>query len=146
MQAFAIKARVYYEDTDAGGIVYHANYLKYTERARTEWVRAAGFSQQVLLEQKLAFVITKLKANFKKSAKLDDEITITCIPNCVRKVSLSFYQQVFNQNNELLFELEGQIAFVSTDSHKLLPIPLPLKELATAQIEQLNSQHLEVSY
>ena len=59
MQAFAIKARVYYEDTDAGGIVYHANYLKFTERARTEWVRSVGLNQQTLLSKKNGFCCDK---------------------------------------------------------------------------------------
>ena len=94
----------------------------------------------------MAFVVTKLKANFKKSAKLDDVLTITCIPNKIRQVALSFYQQVLNQDNELIFELECQIAFISTESQKLLVIPQEIKDIASTQIEQLNSQALEVSY
>jgi len=69
--------RVYYEDTDAGGIVYYANYLKFFERARTEWLRALGINQSIFLEQNIGFVVTKVVMDNKASAKLDDLLTIT---------------------------------------------------------------------
>lgn len=108
---FSLNARVYYEDTDAGGIVYYANYLKFCERARTEWLRGMNMSQSQMLEQHMGFVIKNIKGNYVSSAKLDDLLTITCIPTKVKHASLVIYQQVFNQNNELLFEFECSIAF-----------------------------------
>lgn len=78
MNKFDIQSRVYYEDTDAGGIVYHANYLKYMERARTEWVRSLGISQHDLLEQSLGFVVIDMEIAFKDSARLDDVLDVSC--------------------------------------------------------------------
>ena len=78
MSVFCIQSRVYYEDTDAGGIVYHANYLKFMERARTEWVRSLGLHQNNLLEQSIGFVVIDMSIGFKLSAKLDDLLLVTC--------------------------------------------------------------------
>lgn len=146
MEPFALNTRVYYEDTDAGGIVYHANYLKFTERARTEWLRAASFNQHTLLENHLGFVVSKLKAKFKKSAKLDDVLTITCIPIAMRKVAISFYQQVFNQNQDLLFELECQVAFLDLNTHSPTLIPDVAREYAQTQIDAFKEQNFGVNY
>lgn len=69
--------RVYYEDTDAGGVVYHSNYLKYMERARTEWLRSAGFSQPVLANDLAAvFVVANMSIDFKAPARFDDQLNI----------------------------------------------------------------------
>lgn len=140
---FCLNARVYYEDTDAGGIVYYANYLKFCERARTEWLRGMNMSQSQMLEQHMGFVIKNIKGNYVSSAKLDDLLTITCIPTKVKHASLVIYQQVFNQNNELLFEFECSIAFLNMQLKKPMIIP---KE-AIAYIKQFvpeNTEDLEV--
>lgn len=68
--------RVYYENTDAGGVVYHAQYLHFFERARTEFLRQLGFSQQQLLEQNLAFVVKRLEIDYNVAARLDDLLTV----------------------------------------------------------------------
>ena len=68
--------RVYYEDTDIGGIVYHANYLKFFERARTEWLREKGITQSSFLEQNLGFVVTRLEMDYVASAKFDDLLNV----------------------------------------------------------------------
>ena len=93
-KVFTNQSRVYYEDTDAGGIVYYANYLKFCERARTEWLRGMGMSQSSMLEQKQGFVIKNIKGNYISSAKLDDLLTVTCIPTKARFASLKIFQQV----------------------------------------------------
>lgn len=123
MNEFAVNFRVYYEDTDAGGIVYHANYLKFCERARTEWLRAMGMSQNKMLEDKEGFVIVNLSAHYKRSAKLDDMLKVTCAVSKLRKVAISFVQQIFNEKNELLFELECEVAFINmkTGTPKAMP-------------------------
>ncbi|MDY5189600.1 MAG: YbgC/FadM family acyl-CoA thioesterase [Succinivibrio sp.] len=140
---FCLNARVYYEDTDAGGIVYYANYLKFCERARTEWLRGMNMSQSQMLEQHMGFVIKNIKGNYVSSAKLDDLLTITCIPTKVKHASLVIYQQVFNQNNELLFEFECSIAFLNIQLKK----PMIMPKEAIAYIKQFvpeNTEDLEV--
>lgn len=140
---FSLNARVYYEDTDAGGIVYYANYLKFCERARTESLRGMNMSQSQMLEQHMGFVIKNIKGNYVSSAKLDDLLTITCIPTKVKHASLVIYQQVFNQNNELLFEFECSIAFLNMQLKK----PMIMPKEAIAYIKQFvpeNTEDLEV--
>ena len=140
---FCLNARVYYENTDAGGIVYYANYLKFCERARTEWLRGMNMSQSQMLEQHMGFVIKNIKGNYVSSAKLDDLLTITCIPTKVKHASLVIYQQVFNQNNELLFEFECSIAFLKIKIKK----PMIMPKEAIAYIKQFvpeNTEDLEV--
>ena len=140
---FCLNARVYYEDTDAGGIVYYANYLKFCERARTEWLRGMNMSQSQMLEQHMGFVIKNIKGNYVSSAKLDDLLTITCIPTKVKHASLVIYQQVFNQNNELLFEFECSIAFLNMQLKK--PMIMPKEAIAySKQFVPENTEDLEV--
>src|SRR5512146_1645999 len=76
-KSFSWPVRVYYEDTDTGGVVYYANYLKFFERARTEWLRAAGFGQQALAnEQGLQFVVARIECDYRRPARLDDAVDI----------------------------------------------------------------------
>lgn len=112
MDKFSINVRVYYEDTDAGGIVYHANYLKFCERARTDWLRHVGLTQHKMLEQKIGFVVSSLRCRFRKAAKLDDLLTVSCEVIKVRKVAITFYQRVTLEDGTLLFELECDVANV----------------------------------
>ncbi len=120
---FHYSIRVFYEDTDAGGIVYYANYLKFAERARTEWLRELGISQSILLEQNLAFVVRKVEMDNKASAKLDDLLTVTSIISNIRKASLVFSQQIFNQHQQLLCEVDVLIASVNLQRGKPCAIP-----------------------
>jgi len=95
VSAFGWPARVYWEDTDAGGIVYYANYLKYLERARTEWLRALGFSQQQLARDTgIGFTVVSLSIEYKRPARLDDELLVTCEPRSEGAASLSFGQRI----------------------------------------------------
>ncbi len=96
MKPFYWTARVYWEDTDGGGIVYYANYLKYLERARTEWLRSYGFSQQRLArEPGIVFTVVNLAVDYKRPARLDDELLITCEASAVRAASIRFSQRVY---------------------------------------------------
>src|SRR6187455_1309935 len=80
-QEFSWRARVYWEDTDGGGVVYYANYLKFMERARTEWLRSMGHSQSELANTYgYVFAVAEVKVNYRKPARLDDELRITCVP------------------------------------------------------------------
>ena len=92
-QPFTLPVRVYYEDTDAGGVVYYANYLKFCERARTEWLRTLGVSQQALIdEQGLAFVVRSVQADYLASARLDDALEVVTRVAMLRRASLLFEQ------------------------------------------------------
>ena len=90
--------RVYYEDTDAGGVVYHANYICFFERARTEFLRQSGFSQQQLLAEDIAFVVKKLSIDYKSPARLDDLLTIKTIITEVKKATIVFNQQLWKDD------------------------------------------------
>jgi acyl-CoA thioester hydrolase len=93
---FTWEVRVYYEDTDAGGIVYYANYLKFFERARTEWLRAIGVGQQELLEQQDAmFVVKHVSADYHAPAKLDDALNLTLVIEKLGRASVVFRQQAW---------------------------------------------------
>jgi acyl-CoA thioester hydrolase len=93
---FSWPARVYWEDTDGGGIVYYANYLRFLERARTEWLRSLGYSQQVLArEPGVLFAVVSLTVDYRRPARLDDELTITCEPRVEGAASLRFAQRIY---------------------------------------------------
>jgi len=88
--------RVYYEDTDAGGIVFYANYLKFFERARTEWLRALGVQQQALLDSEgAAFVVKNVTLDYHAAARLDDELTIRTSIDKLGRASVQFAQQAW---------------------------------------------------
>ncbi|NMP16763.1 MULTISPECIES: tol-pal system-associated acyl-CoA thioesterase [unclassified Thalassotalea] len=120
---FTYQLRVYYEDTDAGGIVYYANYLKFAERARTEWLRALGINQSFFLEQKLGFVVRKVEMDNKASAKLDDLLTITTTISNLKKASLQFKQDIHNQDGVLLCSISVLVASVNLEKARPCPIP-----------------------
>jgi len=94
---FTWDVRVYYEDTDAGGIVYYANYLKFFERARTEWLRAIGVGQHALLQEHDAmFVVKSVEADYHAPARLDDVLKLTLRIEKLGKASILFMQQAWN--------------------------------------------------
>jgi acyl-CoA thioester hydrolase len=118
---FAI--RVYYEDTDAGGIVYYANYLKFFERARTEWLREIGINQEVFLQQKLGFVVRKVEMDNIAPAKLDDLLKVRSSIVTLKRASLVFQQQITNQAMRVLCTATIRIACVDFSQHKPCAIP-----------------------
>ena len=110
MGEFILHTRVYYEDTDAAGIVYHANYLKFMERARTEWLRQLGYDQRALaIEHELGFVVRKMTIDFVRPAKLDDELEIVSTVLRCGKASIVFLQHV-NQMDTLFFSSSCAVA------------------------------------
>ncbi|MES2106989.1 MAG: tol-pal system-associated acyl-CoA thioesterase [Pseudomonadota bacterium] len=93
---FSWNIRVYYEDTDAGGIVFYANYLKFFERARTEWLRAAGISQQQMTQShQVMFVVKGTAVEYHAPAKLDDELKITVVVERLGRASVQFVQEAW---------------------------------------------------
>jgi len=115
--------RVYYEDTDAGGIVYYANYLKFFERARTEWLREIGISQAFFLQQKLGFVVRKVEMDNLASAKLDDLLEVNSSIVILKRASLVFQQQIYNQTQQLLCTAIVRVACVDFTKNKPCAIP-----------------------
>lgn len=104
--------RIYYEDTDAGGIVYNANYVRYAERGRTEWLRSLGIeSRKMALEHDLFFVVASIEIDFKAPAFLDDELIVHSRVETLKKASMIFNQQIF-RGEQLLTTLKVKIAVV----------------------------------
>ena len=95
-KTFSFPIRIYYEDTDAGGIVYYANYLKFAERARTEYLRHFGLDQDSMLKEKgIGFVVRDCHISYKSPAKLDDALNITCKVSELKGVSLKMEQKLY---------------------------------------------------
>ncbi|WP_159821122.1 tol-pal system-associated acyl-CoA thioesterase [Colwellia sp. 20A7] len=120
--------RVYYEDTDAGGIVYYANYLKFFERARTEWLRELGINQANFLEQNIGFVVRKVEMDNIASAKLDDVLNVNSTIVTLKRASLVFNQQITNQAKQLICTATVRVACVNFQSHnsqKVKPMAIP---------------------
>lgn len=125
---FTWRARVYWEDTDGGGVVYYANYLKFMERARTEWLRAQGHSQQEIAQQYgYVFAVREAHVNYLKPARLDDELLISCVPVPEGKVSIRFRQTIerveTGRANTTL--AEGEVRVVCVDAKTFRPRALP---------------------
>ncbi len=114
--------RVYYEDTDAGGIVYYANYLKFFERARTEWLRKLNVSQSTFLEQNVGFVVRKVEMDNLASAKLDDELVVSSKISQIKRASLIFEQEITCQQ-KLLCQVTVRVACVDFKLSKPCSIP-----------------------
>jgi acyl-CoA thioester hydrolase len=120
---FTWTVRVYYEDTDAGGIVFYANYLKFFERARTEWLRAAGVDQQALIEREgAAFVVKNATIDYHAPARLDDEITLTLTIEKLGRASIAFAQKAYR--GELLL-VEATVKVGCVDLATVRPRSLP---------------------
>jgi len=128
VQSFAHRCRVYYEDTDAGGIVYYVNYLKFMERARTERLRELGFAQSALAGENLLFVVHSSEARYHKPARLDDELLVSAEVIELNRASLRFKQRVRRAADATLL-CEGQflVACVRADSLKPRAIPEALR-------------------
>jgi acyl-CoA thioester hydrolase len=95
VKLFSWRTRVYWEDTDAGGVVYYANYLRFMERARTEWLRTLGYCQRDLANNHgVLFAVTRVRIDYRRPARLDDELSVTCEPRTVGAASVSFAQNI----------------------------------------------------
>ncbi|HHR6030808.1 TPA: tol-pal system-associated acyl-CoA thioesterase [Providencia alcalifaciens] len=120
---FRWPVRVYYEDTDAGGVVYHARYLAFFERARTEMLRNKGINQQSLLAENLGFVVRNMTIDFVKGARLDDLLEIETEIVEIKRASLLFQQRLVDSQGNLLCGATALIACV--DTSKMKPKALP---------------------
>ena len=119
---FFHKLKIYYEDTDSGGVVYYANYLKFLERARTEALFSIGFSNNKIKETFSSLIIVKsCNIEYKKSAHLEDELTVRSFVKSITKTSF-FMNQIITKNNEVIVEGQVHLVFVNT---KGKPIKIP---------------------
>ena len=126
---FTFPVRVYYEDTDAGGIVYYANYLKFFERARTEWLRALGIEQDLLLSKNVAFVVIQVLMDNKKPARFNELLTVSSKISTLKKVSMVFVQEIHNNAGDIVCSAEIKVAAVSFTDMKAKAIPAEVLEV-----------------
>src|SRR4051794_5170004 len=132
-----MQVRVYYEDTDFSGIVYHANYLRFMERGRTNHLRLMGASQHALFEQAqeemrgFAFVVRSMELDFFRPARMDDVLDVVTWPIAVKGASISLAQEV-RRGEDVLIKACVRVAFIS--GGKAQPIPKPLRDLLKADV------------
>lgn len=126
---FSWRIRVYWEDTDAGGVVYHAGYLCFMERARSEWMRACGVDQQRLRDETgIGFVVREMQIDFRAPARLDDELEVGVEVEQRRPASMTFAQTVRRQDGRELVRAHVRVACV--DLARMCPVPIPEELLA----------------
>jgi len=142
---FRWASRVYWEDTDGGGIVYYGNYLRFLERARTEWLRSLGFSQlELAKEPGVLFAVVSLNIEYRRPARLDDQLVITCEPAVEGAATIRFAQQIYRgvdvelTKDVLLVEASVRVACI--DARTLRPKRLP-DFLASAAPMSGGTQH-----
>jgi acyl-CoA thioester hydrolase len=132
---FSWPTRVYWEDTDAGGVVYHAQYLAFLERARTEWMRAQGHGQDRLRqEHDLVFAVRAMRVDFRLPARLDDVLDVRVTLRECRRASLVLVQSI-RRGEELLLDAEVRVAALSASRFKPVAIPQPLFDALTDLVE-----------
>jgi acyl-CoA thioester hydrolase len=115
--------RVYYEDTDAGGVVYYANYLKFMERSRTEYLRELGFEQDELAQQGLIFAVHRAEVDYLQPARFNERLQVSARVTQRKRASLQFAQEVRRDNDDVCSR--GQIKIVCIDNNSFKPKPIP---------------------
>jgi acyl-CoA thioester hydrolase len=132
---FTFPVRVYYEDTDAAGVVYYANYLRYLERARTEWLAAAGHSVVELQRvQRIVFVVRRIEVEFRAAAHLEDRLDVTVALESLGRASLAVVQHVL-RGREPIVTARVLLACVDTAAMKPVRIPIDLASLRARGVE-----------
>jgi len=127
-QLFTLPIRVYFQDTDAGGVVYHASYVNFMERARTEWMRGFGFTNAGLMKELgVVFVVRSLKLDYLKPALLDDLITVSAQLKEIGRSRVTLHQAIM-RGEEKLVEAEIHLVSVSLESFKPVRVPDVLRE------------------
>ena len=130
MSVFEWPVRVYYEDTDAGGVVYYANYLRYLERARTEWLRQLGFEQDRLMRDVgIVFAVRRVEIDYLLPARFDDELRIEAVVARVSKVSLTFTQRILREPDTPLCNASVKVVCLDREKFRPTAIPERIREL-----------------
>jgi len=120
---FTWRTRVYWEDTDGGGVVYYANYLKFMERARTEWLRSLGHQQHEIAEKfGFVFAVREAHVNYLKPARLDDDLEVSCLPVPEGRASIRFKQVITRDDTRIA---DGEVRVVCVDAKSFRPRALP---------------------
>jgi len=131
---YSFPVRVYFENTDAGGVVYHSEYLKFLERARTEWLRHLGFDHQSLArDHRAVFVVSAIAADFARAARLDDLLAVSVRLESLGKVRCVFAQEV-RRDDEVLVRAKVTVACLTCESMKPTEIPDPLRKKMEASL------------
>ena len=131
---YSFPVRVYFENTDAGGVVYHSEYLKFLERARTEWLRHLGYDHQALARNhRIVFVVTQAVVDFLKPARLDDNLAVSVQLESLGKVRSVFVQEI-RRDDELLVRAKVTVACVTGEQFKPAEIPEALRRKMQASI------------
>ncbi len=123
MKAYHWPITIYYEDTDAGGVVYHSNYLKFFERARTEMLRSIGVSQNILLEQQIGFVVRHVDIDFIQGARLDDQLNVVTTISELKRASIIFCQELVNPEDKVLCKAMVKVACINIEHMKPKAMP-----------------------
>ncbi|MBI5006951.1 MAG: tol-pal system-associated acyl-CoA thioesterase [Nitrosomonadales bacterium] len=122
-QIFSLPVRVYFQDTDAGGVVYHANYVNFMERARTEWLRTFGYSNAGMMKELgVVFVVRSMKLDYLRPALLDDLLTVTARIKEIGRSRVTLWQEV-QRGEELLTEGEVHLVCVNVETFKPVSVP-----------------------
>jgi acyl-CoA thioester hydrolase len=133
---FELPIRVYIEDTDAGGIVFHAKYLHYMERARTEWVRSCGVGLRAGLADNISYVVQRLDIQYAVAAKLDDELLVTAEPVAFGRVWMDFRQRVLRAaDRKVLSDSNVRVACVALDTGRPRRLPENMQELLARNVQ-----------
>lgn len=128
--SFHWPVRVYYEDTDAGGVVYHANYLRFMERARSEWLRTLGHPvDQIAEREKKLFVVRSVQLKFKRPARLSEELLVSAELVETRRASMRLRQEICRGTGDLLVSAQVELAMVDSETFRPVRLPRFLTEL-----------------
>ena len=131
---YSFPVRVYFENTDAGGVVYHGEYLKFLERARTEWLRHLGFDHQALArDHRVVFVVTSAAVEFAKPARLDETLAVSVRLESLGKVRCVFAQEI-RRDDEVLVSARVTVACVTGEAFKPVEIPAALRKKMEASL------------
>ena len=130
-QGLSISVRVYYEDTDVAGIVYYANYLRFLERGRTEFLRTLGHEQNALMKQGIAFAVRSASVEFLKPARLDDLLAVETAIASLGRAQVTFAQRIL-RDGELLLDAKIRVACIDPAAGRPIPMPLVLHQQFSA--------------
>jgi len=128
IKTFSLPIRIYFEDTDSGGVVYHSNYLKFMERARTEWLRALGIDQRHLKQDhQIMFVVHRIDIQFKLPARFNDDLIVKSELKDIGSSKIEFRQMIY-RNDEILIDASVDIACIDSEKFKPVRIPPTIKQ------------------
>ena len=128
IKTFSLPIRIYFEDTDSGGVVYHSNYLKFMERARTEWLRSIGIDQRHLKQDNyIMFVVHRIDIQYKFPARFNDDLIVKSELKNIGSSKIEFRQMIY-RNDEMLIDASVDIACIDSEKFKPVRIPPTIKQ------------------